>query len=77
MAEIRNATRGAFHAAIQEVQPGVFRAQYRGELNPEHPDEGEFPDCPIGTSVDGVKIWTQQMARTMGYERVVWDALPQ
>ena len=29
--------RGEFHAAIREVEPGVFRAEYRGELNPDGP----------------------------------------
>ena len=66
MAEIQNATRGDFQAAIREMEPGVFRAEYRGELNPEHPDEREFPDYHLGTSVEEVKIWTEQMARTMG-----------
>ena len=76
MADVRNATRGDFHAAIREMESGVFRAEYRGELNPDHPDEREFPDYHIGTSVADVKLWTEQMARAMGYARVVWDALP-
>lgn len=75
--QTRDARRGEFHAKIYEVEPGVFRAEYRGELNPRDPDERGFPDYHLGTSVSDVKIWTEQMARTMGYARVIWDALPQ
>lgn len=76
MADQRQATRGDFHAAMREVEPGVFRAEYRGEMNPEHSDQRELPDFHLGTSIADVKIWTEQMARTMGYARVVWHALP-
>ena len=77
MADARNAARSEFHAVIREVEPGVYRAEYRGEMDPEDPDERELPDYHVGTSVADVKIWTEQMARTMGYARIVWDALPQ
>lgn len=77
MLDTQNPTRGIFHATIREVEPGLFRAEYRGELNPQDPDEREFPDYHLGTSVADVKIWVEQMARSMGYERVVWDSLPQ
>jgi len=76
MADVHDSTRGDFHAALREVEPGVFRAEYRGELNPANPDARALPDYHIGTSVEGVKVWTEQMARTMGYARVVWDSLP-
>jgi len=67
---------GEFHASLREVEPGVFRAEYSGEINPEHPDEREIPDYHAGTSVADVKIWVEQMAQGLGYSRVVWDALP-
>jgi len=76
MADVKQATRGDFHAEIREVERGVFRAEYRGELNPDHPDAREFPDRHVGTSVAEVKLWTEQMARAMGYARVIWDVLP-
>jgi hypothetical protein len=73
----QNHTRGEFHVAIREMEPGVFRAEYRGELNPDNPDERELPAFYVGSNVAGVKIWVEQMARSMGYHRVDWDALPQ
>lgn len=76
MADIEQ-TRGEFHATLREVEAGVFRAEYRGELNPEHPDAREFPDYHVGSSPNDVKIWVEQMAHSMGYARVVWDKLPQ
>jgi len=41
-----------------------------------HPGVRGFPDYHIGTSATDVKLWTEQMARAMGYARVVWDSLP-
>lgn len=76
MADPQIQARGTFHAAIHEMESGVFRAEYRGELNPDHPDERELPDFHVGTSISDVKIWVEQMARSMGYNRVVWDTLP-
>jgi hypothetical protein len=64
---------GVLHASLREVEPGVFRAEYHGELNPESPDAREFPDTHLDTSADGVKVWVEQMARSLGYERVVWE----
>jgi hypothetical protein len=77
MPELGNPLRGEFHAVIREMEPGVFRAEYRGELNPDNPDARAFPDYHLGTSFEDVKIWVEQMARTMGYARVVWDSLPE
>jgi hypothetical protein len=67
---------GEFHASLREVEDGIFRAEYSGEINPENPDAREIPDYHIGTSVDDVKTWVEQMALGLGYQRVVWDALP-
>jgi hypothetical protein len=43
MANVQRLTRGEFHAAIREMEPGVFRAEYRGELNRKIPMHGNFP----------------------------------
>lgn len=76
MSDANPVVRGEFHASMQEVEPGLFRAEYVGELNPTNPDERAFPDFHLGTSMQDVKIWVEQMARALGYERVIWDALP-
>lgn len=76
MATTRDVSRDTFRAAIREIEPGVFRAEYRGELNPENPDARELSDFHVGTSIAGVKVWVEQMARSLGYGRVVWDELP-
>jgi hypothetical protein len=76
MSDGPNTSHREFHIAIREVEPGVFRAEYRGKLDPTDPDERELPDFHLGTSLADVKIWVEQMARSMGYDRVVWDASP-
>lgn len=67
---------GDFHARLRKVEDGLYRAEYSGEINPEEPDAREIPDYHLGTSVDDVKVWVEQMAVGLGYRRVVWDALP-
>jgi len=67
---------GELHARLREEEPGLFRAEYVGELNPQNPDERAFPDFHVGTNARDVKIWVEQMARGLGYERVMWDELP-
>jgi len=67
---------GDFHASLREVEDGVFRAEYSGEVNPEKPDEREIPDYHVGSSADEVKVWVEQMALGLGYSRVLWDELP-
>lgn len=68
--------KGEFHATITEVEPGLFRADYAGELNPDEPDARAFPDSHLTTSLDGAKSWVEQMAVGLGYSKVVWDSLP-
>lgn len=68
--------RGQFHASLRRVEDGLFRADYSGEINPEHPDEREIPDYHVGTDAKDVKIWVEQMALGLGYREVVWDELP-
>ena len=43
MANVQRLKRGEFHPAIREIEPGVFRAEYRGELNRKIPMHGNFP----------------------------------
>jgi hypothetical protein len=74
--DTRDAPRGAFHAVLREVEPGIYRAEYSAESNPENPDAREFPDYHLGTSVAAVKVWVEQLAQGLGYARVVWDELP-
>lgn len=72
-----------FHAEMDEPEPGLFRATYRGDLNP---DQGAsdievsgpriLPDMHVGTDAAGVKTWVEQLAASRGYARVVWDRLP-
>ena len=76
MADTQTATRGEFHASSREMEPGVFRAEYRGEMNPDDPDARELPDFHLGTSVADVTTWVEQMAQSMGFHRVIWDTLP-
>jgi len=61
---------------MREVEDGVFRAEYSGEINPANPDEREIPDYHVGTSATEVKIWVEEMAIGLGYARVIWDKLP-
>jgi hypothetical protein len=73
----RRRKRGDFHAILRRVEDGLFRAEYSGEINPENPDEREILDYHLGTNATEVKTWVEQMARGLGYQRVVWDELPQ
>ena len=67
-------TRGAFHARLEKVEPNVYRAVFAGELNPTHPARGEaWPDAHLGDTPEGVKAWVENMARQLGYSRVVWE----
>ncbi len=76
MSDVRPVTQGELHANMQEVEPGLFRAEYVGELNPTNPDQRAFPDLHVGTDPREVKTWVEQMARGLGYDRVIWDSLP-
>ena len=68
---------GEFHANLREVEEGLSLAEYSGEINPENPDAREIPDRHVGTSPQEVKVWVEQMALGLGYECVIWDALPE
>jgi len=61
------------HAVLRQVETNLYRAEYGGEINPEKPDERAMPDYHIGTDPRDVKVWVEEMATAMGYDRVVWD----
>ena len=71
-----DSTRGDLPAVMREIENGIYRAEYSGEINPENSDEREIPDYHVGTDPTAVKSWVEQMAHGMGYSRVVWDELP-
>lgn len=65
---------GEFHARLEKVEPKVYRAVFAGELNPAHPRTGEaWADAHLGDTPEGVKSWVENMARELGYSRVVWE----
>jgi hypothetical protein len=64
---------GTLYATMEEVEPGLFRADYPGEMNGSNePSGGQLPDRHIGTSQDEVRVWVEEMATGLGYERVEW-----
>ncbi len=72
-----------FHAEMDEPEPGLFRATYRGDTNPdvgageiEVSGGGILPDQHVGTDAAAVKLWVEQLAQSRGFPRVVWDRLP-
>jgi hypothetical protein len=73
----------AFHAVLEQVEPSLFRATYRGDFNPEMQGSDLelngphiLPDMHIGTSAADVKSWVEALAASQGYAKVVWDELP-
>jgi hypothetical protein len=52
---------------------GVFSAEYPGEMNSDDACPETFPDAHIGTDASGVRIWVEEMAAGLGYDRVVWE----
>jgi hypothetical protein len=65
---------GTLRARLREVEPGVFSAEYPGEMNSGDAGPETFPDTHIGTDASGVKSWVEEMAVGLGYDRVVWEA---
>ncbi len=64
---------GTLRATLREIEPGLYRAQYSGEINPESADERVIPDFHLGTDAAGVRQWVEEMATGLGYDRVVWE----
>jgi len=54
----------------------LFRAESSDEINPEPGDARDIPDYHGGTSATEVRIWVEEMATGLGYDRVVWDERP-
>ena len=78
------ADKRAFHARLEQVEPMLFRATYRADTNPEQGApaaelEGPqiLPDMHIGSDPAAVRSWVEQLAASLGYQRVIWDALPE
>ncbi|MDQ2802256.1 MAG: hypothetical protein M3Y41_06090 [Pseudomonadota bacterium] len=73
-------SRGDLHASVDEVEKGLFRAEYnRGatdELDPDKPDSRALPDSHVATSLQAAKAWVEALAVQDGYRGVVWDRLP-
>ncbi len=66
--------RGVFRARLEKMDSNLYRAVYLGELNPEHSAGGQaWPDAHVGDTPEGVKTWVENLAREMGYTRVVWE----
>jgi hypothetical protein len=66
-------TKGTLRAILREMEPGLFRAEYPGEMNQDDAGVEAFPDSHVGTDADGVKQWVETMAQGLGYDRVVWE----
>lgn len=67
-------SRGTFRARLEQVEPGMYRAVYAGELNPQGASPAEvWPDAHVGDSPEAVKAFVEKFARELGYERVVWE----
>jgi hypothetical protein len=75
MSQTAKPVSGTLHATLREVEPGLFSAEYRGELNQEEAGIEAYPDAHIGTDAMGVKHWVEDMALRLGYEKVVWDPI--
>lgn len=66
-------SKGTLRAIVREMQPGLFRAEYPGEMNQQQAGVESFPDSHIGTDANGVREWVEAMAVNLGYDRVVWE----
>jgi hypothetical protein len=60
------------HAVLREVEPGLFSADYPGELNAGD-GPGTLPDSHIGTDAGSVRTWVETMAAGLGYDGVAWE----
>jgi hypothetical protein len=64
---------GPLHARVDEVEPGLFKAQYVEHTADRGADAVSIPDSHISTSRDGVCNWVEEMAARMGYSEVIWE----
>jgi hypothetical protein len=79
-----NTGKREFHAVLKQVEPSLFRATYRADLNPEQAASATelqgpqiLTDMHIGTDAISVKTWVEQLALSRGFDKVVWDELPE
>ena len=66
---------GLLHARMRKVEGELFRASTAAKSYPDPAMQGTSRTL-IGTSAAEVKIWVEQMATGLGYDRVVWDEMP-
>jgi len=64
---------GNLHARIAETEPGLFKATYVEETTDGEVHPAAIPDSHIGTSSEGVRMWVEEMAASMGYSGVIWE----
>ena len=64
---------GVLRATLREVSPGLYSAEYGGEINSMQAGAAEIPDAHIATTPESVTTWVEQMAQGLGYERVIWE----
>ncbi|MBV9537819.1 MAG: hypothetical protein JOY70_02675 [Acidisphaera sp.] len=72
--------KGIFRAVMEQPEQGLFRANFRGDVNPDVASadivsQGPeiLPDSHIGTSEADVRTFVENLARNRGYDRVVWE----
>ncbi len=69
--------KGDFHARISRVEADLYKAEYTGDLNPDDPNpRREWPDSHLATSLEEAKAFVENLARSLDFQRVVWDSLP-
>lgn len=68
-----DSTGRVLHAVIREVEPGVFSAEYPGSVGHAEGGPEDFRDTHIATDPAAVRTWVETMAKSHGYDQVVWD----
>ncbi len=71
---------GIFRARLEQVEKSVFKATYRGDMNPSDPPDDVngsadrlFADSHVGTDAHSVRSFVESLAKNRGYDRVVWE----
>ena len=57
--------KGVLHAILREMEPGVFRAEYPGEMNQDEATVEAFPNSPCRHRCMGVRQWVETMATSL------------
>jgi hypothetical protein len=73
-------TETVFRARLEQTGPQLFRALYRGDINPNEPrnevaGDGDhiLPDSHIGTNPQSVRAFVEALAENRGCTKVVWE----